>query len=76
VTPLDTVFDFQKRRAILVEGHEDALMTFTSVADFSAMVAAAVEYKAEWPVVSGICGNRVTVSQVVQLAEAIRGIPS
>ncbi len=31
LTPLDNFIDFQNRRAIVVEGHEDAVMTLTPV---------------------------------------------
>lgn len=74
VAPLDTVFDFQNRRAIVVDGHEEAVMTFTSAADLAAVVARAVEHdNGDWPEVSGIRGNRVTFSRVIELGEKIRG---
>lgn len=74
VAPLDTVFDFQNRRAIVVDGHEEAVMTFTTAADLAALVARAVDYDdGEWPEVSGIRGNRVTASQVIEIGEKIRG---
>ena len=76
VAPLDTVFDFQNRRAIVVEGHEDAVMTFTAVADLAAIVARSVEYEGEWPEVSGISGNRVTVARVIEIGEKICGMIS
>ena len=74
VTPLDTFIDFQNRRAIVVEGHEDAIMTYTAVRDIAGLVARAVEYEGEWPKVGGIRGNRVTVSQIIKIGEKIRGI--
>jgi hypothetical protein len=73
VAPLETTFDFQNRRAVVVEGHEDAVMTFTSVADLAAGVALAVGHEGEWPEVSGIRGNRVAVSRVIEIGEKIRG---
>ncbi|KAH7418612.1 hypothetical protein BKA64DRAFT_739035 [Cadophora sp. MPI-SDFR-AT-0126] len=72
VTPLDTFFDFQNRRAIVVEGHEDAFMCFTTVADIAKVVAEAVDL-AEWPKVGGIRGNRVSISHVLEIAQRIRG---
>ncbi|KAB5580227.1 hypothetical protein GE09DRAFT_1279195 [Coniochaeta sp. 2T2.1] len=76
VVPLDTVFDFQNRRAIVVEGHEDAIMTFTSTRDLATAVALAVDYNGgEWPEVSGIRGNRVSVSRVIEIGERVRGSP-
>jgi len=73
VAPLNTMFDFQNRRAITVEGH-DFVMTFTTVQDLAAVVAAAVEFDGEWPVIGGIRGNRVTVSQILKIGEKVRGM--
>lgn len=71
--PLDTVFDFQNCRAIVVDGHEDAVMTWTTAADLASAVARVVNYDGEWPEVGGIRGNRVTSSQVIKIGEKIRG---
>ncbi|OIW34605.1 NAD(P)-binding protein [Coniochaeta ligniaria NRRL 30616] len=74
VAPLDTTFDFQNRRAFVVDGHADAVMTFTTAADLAAVVARAVGYNdGEWSEVSGIRGNRVTVSRVIEIGERVRG---
>jgi hypothetical protein len=73
VTPLDTFVDFQNRRAVVVEGHEDAILTLTAAHDIAGVVAAAVDLETEWPEVGGIRGNRVTVSQIIRLGEKIRG---
>lgn len=73
VDPLRSVFDYQSCRAIMVDGHEDAIMTLTTAADVAAVVARAVELEDEWPEISGIRGNRVTFSQVVEIGEKIRG---
>ncbi|KAG8162427.1 hypothetical protein KVR01_008192 [Diaporthe batatas] len=75
VDPLDTVFDLQNCRAIAVDGHEDAVITFTAAADLASMVARAVDYEGEWPEIGGIRGNRVAFSQVIKLGEKIRGRP-
>ena len=73
VEPLDTVFNFQSRRAVVVDGHEDAVMTLTSVADLAAVVARAVGYEGQWPETGGICGNRLTYSQIVAIGKQVRG---
>jgi len=73
VTPLDTFIDFQNRRAIIVDGHEDAIMTLTAVQDVAAVVAQAVDYEGEWPKVGGIRGNRITVSRILEIGEVVRG---
>ncbi|PGH29675.1 hypothetical protein GX50_07560 [[Emmonsia] crescens] len=71
--PLQSVFDFENRRAIVVDGHEDAIMTLTTVADLAAVVAQAVDYKGKWPTTGGIRGNRVTVSQLLEIGRRVRG---
>jgi hypothetical protein len=68
------MIDFEKRRAIVVEGH-DAIMTFTTVQDLAAVVARAVDYDGEWPMIGGISGNRVPVSRILEIGEKIRGLP-
>lgn len=73
LSPLDTMFDFQNRRAIVVDGHEDAIMTLTTVQDLANTVARAVEYEGVWPVHGGIQGNRLSVSEVLSIGERVRG---
>ncbi|KAK5658907.1 hypothetical protein OQA88_1721 [Cercophora sp. LCS_1] len=73
VTPLDTFIDFHNRRAIVVQGHEDAVITLTLVRDIANLVAQAVDYPGSWPKNGGISGNRLTISELLTLAERIRG---
>ncbi|KAF2096866.1 NAD(P)-binding protein [Rhizodiscina lignyota] len=75
IDPLQSVFDYHNCRAIVVNGHEDAIMTLTTAADVAAIVAQAVDYKGEWPETGGIRGNRVTFSEVIKIGEKIRGRP-
>ena len=58
---------------IVVDGH-DFIMTFTTAQDLAAVVAGAVDYDGEWPVIGGIRGNRVTVSQILKIGEKVRGM--
>lgn len=74
VTPLDTFIDFQNRKAIVVDGYENAILTLTAVRDIAGMVARAVEYDGEWPKIGGIRGNRVTISQILEIGERVRGV--
>lgn len=74
VTPLDTFFNFQDRRAIIVEGHEDAVVTFTTVKDIVGIVVRAVEDPREWPRDGGVRGNRVSVVDVIRVGERVRGM--
>lgn len=73
VDPLQTVFDFENQRAMVVDGHEDAILTLTTVADVAAVVALAVEYEGAWPKTGGISSNRVTFSQLLDIGRRIRG---
>ncbi|KAI0451675.1 NAD(P)-binding protein [Xylaria acuta] len=75
IDPLQTVFDFKNRRALVVDGHEDATMTFTTAADVAAVVARAVDYEGKWPTTGGICGNRVSISQILEIGSRVRGRP-
>ena len=75
VTPLDTFIDFQNRRAIVIAGYEDAVMTYTSVKVIAGVVAGAIELEdGKWPEIGGISGNRVTVSQLLEIGGRIRGL--
>jgi nucleoside-diphosphate-sugar epimerase len=74
ISPLGTVFDFQNRRAIVVDGYESAAVTLTTVRDFAAIMAMAIDYdEGKWPIVGGIQGNKVTVKQIIDIGEKVRG---
>ncbi|KAI0813257.1 hypothetical protein GGR55DRAFT_565964 [Xylaria sp. FL0064] len=75
VDPLQTVFDFKNRRALVVDGREDAMMTLTTVADTAAVIARAVSYHGIWPTTGGIRGNRVSISQILEIGNRVRGRP-
>lgn len=67
------MIDFENRRAIVVDGH-DTIMTFTSIQDLAAVVVRAVDVEAEWPVIGGISGNRMSVAEIIKIGEKIRGL--
>ncbi|KAK7966217.1 uncharacterized protein PG986_000494 [Apiospora aurea] len=75
VEPLQIGFNFERLRAMVVEGHEDAVITLTTAADLAAIVARAVESEGTWPTTSGIRGNRLTFSQIIAIGERVRGRP-
>lgn len=68
-----TPYDFNNRRLLLVEGGDDSIITFTTVADFAQVVAKAVEYEGVWPVVGGIVGTKMPIGSLVALGEKVRG---
>jgi hypothetical protein len=76
ISPLGTVFDFQNRRAIVVDGFESAAMTLTTVRDFATIMAMAIDNEGKWPMVGGIQGNKVTVKQIIHIGEKVRGTGS
>lgn len=73
VHPMQTPFDFGKRRLLTVEGTDNARITLTTVTDIANVVAKAVEYEGEWPVVGGIRGDDLTMGEVIKMGERIRG---
>ncbi|KAK3308467.1 uncharacterized protein B0T15DRAFT_483121 [Chaetomium strumarium] len=72
---MHTPIDFNERRILIVEGSEDVRITLTRVEDLAGVVARAVEYEGEWPVVGGIKGTELSVRQLIELGEKIRGGP-
>ncbi|KAI1105977.1 hypothetical protein F4804DRAFT_302512 [Jackrogersella minutella] len=73
--PLQSIFDFENRRAMIVDGHEDTIITLTTIADFAAIIALAVGYDGTWPEIGGIRGSRLTVTQVLEIGSRVRGHP-
>lgn len=65
--------DLYNRRAILAEGVEDAKVALITVQDFAAVVARAIEYEGEWPVISGVQGDLLTLREVIAIGEKARG---
>ncbi|KAI0166974.1 NAD(P)-binding protein [Hypoxylon sp. FL1284] len=71
VKTMGFLFDFEKQHATLVKDHLDDAMVWTTVKDIAGVVARAVEYEGEWPAIGGIRGNRVTMREMLRLAEAM-----
>jgi hypothetical protein len=68
------MFDFERRRSLVPDGYEDARITLTTADDLSKVIALAMEYEGEWPLVSGIRGTELTVKEIIALGEKIRGM--
>ena len=71
--PFETQIDFNKRRALTLDGGDDDRITLTTAQDFANVVARAVEYEGEWPIVGGIKGTELSIGQLIALGEKIRG---
>lgn len=65
--------DFEKRKALMAEGTLDDEIVYTCVEDIANVVTLAVDYEGEWPAVGGICGDRVTNRQLLEVGERVRG---
>ncbi|KAJ4992980.1 hypothetical protein SVAN01_01684 [Stagonosporopsis vannaccii] len=65
--------DFEHRRAIVMDGSNDAPLTLTTVEDMAKVVALALDYPGKWPTTGGIRGTQTTLSDFLDLAETIRG---
>lgn len=72
IHPFQNHIDFNNRRAILLDGADDALISLITAEDFCAVIARAVEYKGRWPVIGGIRGDELSVAQLIALGEKIR----
>ncbi|KAL2130864.1 hypothetical protein VTI74DRAFT_5838 [Chaetomium olivicolor] len=73
IHPMETSFDFEGRRFIIMDGMDDSPMALTTVQDLANVVARAIEYEGEWPIVGGIKGDELMVGQLIKLGEKIRG---
>ncbi|KAK2606326.1 hypothetical protein QQS21_003257 [Conoideocrella luteorostrata] len=75
VPPMPTVWQLDELRIVGVKGHEDDMVTMTTVSDIAAVVKHAIEYEGEWPEVGGIRGQQISPRQLQQMVEKIRGKP-
>lgn len=72
IHPFQQHIDFNQRRALGLEGGDDAKITLTTVQDFVAVVVKAVEYEGEWPVVGGIKGDELSLGDLYALGGRVR----
>lgn len=74
VDTFETHIDFSNRRALMLEGSDDVRITLTTAGDLANVVARAIDYEGEWPVVGGIQGEELTIGQIIALGEKVRGM--
>ncbi|KAK0718547.1 hypothetical protein B0T26DRAFT_778788 [Lasiosphaeria miniovina] len=72
VEPNMTWWDMEKGRILAIDPPKETV-TLTTVKDIANVVALAIEYKGEWPVIGGIHGTTVTSAEVIALGEKLRG---
>ncbi|KAJ5294700.1 NAD(P)-binding protein [Penicillium antarcticum] len=70
---IEIPFDFANRRFIAIDGSDDDQITFTAVKDLANVVAGAIDFEGEWPVVGGIRGTNISIGQLLALGEKVRG---
>ena len=73
VQQVELPWDFYRRRAILLEGSENDRISLTTSQDLANMVARAIEFAGDWPVVGGIRGSELSVKEIIALGEKVRG---
>ncbi|TVY34530.1 hypothetical protein LSUB1_G005750 [Lachnellula subtilissima] len=64
--------NFQGRRGITL-ADKDCIYTFTTMADIANIVARAIEYEGEWPVVGGIRGTTMSDTKLLEIGAKVRG---
>lgn len=76
IHPFELQWDFHGRRAIVMDGRDGGPINLITIKDFTDVIASAVEFEGEWPVVGGIRADVLTVKQLVALGEKIRMSPT
>jgi hypothetical protein len=66
-------FDFENKTALVVEGTLDDEIVYTSAEDVANTVTLAVDYGSEWPTIGGIAGDKVTIRQLLDIGQKLRG---
>ncbi|KAL8340860.1 hypothetical protein RB601_006790 [Gaeumannomyces tritici] len=75
VSTWEFLISMDKGVALAVEGHADARVAFTTIADLRAAVVRIIEHEGEWPVNGGIRGDAMRYADLLELAGRIRGAP-
>lgn len=73
VHPTELPFDFENRRALIIDGSGDDKISLITVDDFSKVVARAIDFEGEWPVIGGIRGTLISIGDLIALGEKVRG---
>jgi len=73
IEPIEFFLDFQRKRAITLKD-KDGIFTLTTLKDLANIVARAIEYEGEWPVIGGVHGSTLSTSKLVEIGTRVRGI--
>ena len=69
---IELPIDFPNRRAIILD-RQDSVFTLTTVNDLANIVARAIEYGGEWPIIGGISGKTIPTSKILEIGAKVRG---
>lgn len=69
---MELFLDFNKSRAIVLEDKE-CVYTLTTMNDLANVVARAVEYEGEWPVIGGVHGTTLSASKLLEIGPRVQG---
>lgn len=58
----------------MLEGGEETRLCLITVEDLANVVAAAIDFEGEWPVIGGVRGSEVSLGQLITLGEKLRGM--
>jgi hypothetical protein len=72
LVPIDWFVDIDNCRAI-IPGSSQHRVSLITVQDVANIVAKAVDYEGEWPIVGGINGNTVSLADQIAIGENIKG---
>jgi hypothetical protein len=70
---MEYIVDFNNCRAIILEGGEKDRISLTTVQDLAKIVALAVEYEGEWPLMGGMRGSDLCLQELFDIGERVRG---
>ncbi|CAH0018928.1 unnamed protein product [Clonostachys rhizophaga] len=73
LTTMPMTVDIEKCRALVLSGSLTDKITFTAARDIGKVVARAIEYEGEWPLVGGVSGNQISFEDLIRVGERVRG---
>ncbi|VUC30508.1 unnamed protein product [Clonostachys rosea] len=75
LTTMPMTVDMENCHALVISGSLTDEITFTTAHDIAKVVARAIEYEGEWPLVGGVSGHRISFEDLIRIGERVRGTP-
>ncbi|CAI6098904.1 unnamed protein product [Clonostachys chloroleuca] len=73
LTTMPVTVDIEKCHALVLSGSLTDKITFTAARDIGKVVARAIEYEGEWPLIGGVSGNQISFEDLIRIGERVRG---